>query len=919
MADQNLTAEIEIKTNSPLAKKQLEQVEKQLLKLNKVMEETTKVSNQLEASDNSLVKAMKSGSEAADTLSKNFKELNAAIQLPKAKGARENLKQLALDTQFFTKTLKNLSSDSSGRDTMREIAANSAELAVKLGVSTSQLGIFRQALKQVSNAGEDINETTLRSQAILESFRGSASDAREASMLLASQMHDLALSGELGFDIDTDQLAEASTSVESIGESLKTVQEEGTRSKGILGTVLDELDELEQRTIRGSREFIVLVADDQVDVLKTLTGEMDTLNDKEKKLIDTTVGLVQGLLSIGGVALAFSLFQKTLKSLLIDTGFLQRHFDTAFKKVVAFKDSAVASFRKISSSILSSNSVVIKSFGQIGKVVKDTVMGFGTGFKTFFTTTAPAMIKGFGAVLAGTFKGLSTKITPVFASINKGLQFVFSPKLWGDIKNTGAAVKTAFIGLEKNLPNFVTFATALSGMKLGFEGMGSAAELASGSIGTMGAAVASLGAVVSGVLIFALKDAIISFVDLGTSALGKVIDKFAELSAVMENYRQETVQFEFVINNFSKVLGPEFAGTLDQWNDLLKEVGGTTAFTTSDIRKSIGLMVKESQILGFTSEQISEVIRRTADVAANSNKTLFDTTQRLVSGFAGMAQSSLALGVDLRQQTIQHGSLEEAMKDGHNETGRYALNQQRLTEFMKLTIPVMGASELQLNNLNAVRAKAADELSRLKGVFSGSAVINKFYAKTLLTVVRAVRLVPDSMIRAVGAVTEFSTVAAFGILTVIKWVVQLGSLVAIFVIFNAILATSVTLQGALTSAFTALGVKMGFTAVAVTGLNAVMLNLWLTLKATVVQVWATVSGFVAGYIPAILKATAATKAFLLRILPLVIKLAALVAVAWLLYDAWLGMTEALGESLSVFGSAFDSMTGIEAPVMPPNP
>ncbi|HUV46232.1 MAG TPA: hypothetical protein VMW45_04110, partial [Dehalococcoidia bacterium] len=42
MADQNLTAEIQIKTNSPLAKKQLEMVEKELMKLNKVLKEADK-------------------------------------------------------------------------------------------------------------------------------------------------------------------------------------------------------------------------------------------------------------------------------------------------------------------------------------------------------------------------------------------------------------------------------------------------------------------------------------------------------------------------------------------------------------------------------------------------------------------------------------------------------------------------------------------------------------------------------------------------------------------------------------------------------------------------------------------------------------------------------------------------------------
>lgn len=207
MADQNLTAEIEIKTNSPLAKKQLQQVEKQLASLNKALMQAGDISESFNKSMGDLdVKSVESGVEG---ISRSFMDLKKSLPTKEFKAFNkslmaDNVKELDVGLVSLDRSLQRLNGDLV--TTEKELKATDFTHLLK------QTDKAKDAFKDLDAILGDDSGLLVRKKA-LRSLRPDTS-------ILIDNIEKLSEKRELNFDATATILV-----LEEINKKLKTAEE----------------------------------------------------------------------------------------------------------------------------------------------------------------------------------------------------------------------------------------------------------------------------------------------------------------------------------------------------------------------------------------------------------------------------------------------------------------------------------------------------------------------------------------------------------------------------------------------------------------------------------------------------------------------------------------------------------------------
>lgn len=155
-------------------------------------------------------------------------------------------------------------------------------------------------------------------------------------------------------------------------------------------------------------------------------------------------------------------------------------------------------------------------------------------------------------------------------------------------------------------------------------------------------------------------------------------------------------------------------GDLESWQKTLQEVGDQVkVFSDKELANAGSRLIDMTKRLGFTEEQMGEILRRSADVGAGKFG-IEDTIERVSAALRGEAEAAEALGLTLSETAVKqyaeaHGLVFKELTDGEKAQARYQLLLEqtaqvegRAAEFAKTLAGSQQAVNAQMENNKAI-------------------------------------------------------------------------------------------------------------------------------------------------------------------------------------------------------------------------
>ena len=547
----------------------------------------------------------------------------------------------------------------------------------------------------------------------------------------------------------------------------------------------------------------------------------------------------------------------------------------------------------------------VKSLDDRLKGLDSTLDGIAGALRTVKTTaeTATVGLLGLGGVSVA--RGLSPQFKLITDVIGSDLSEAIrkSSLAFGGLsqaaRSSGNTFKAVFsAAIKPAIPGLIGLTEEMSKVGIVLAITGRKLEESENAFISFTGTVTKIVGVALGGLSFAISLVVTSIGVLIQSVSIELFNALDGLSKKFEAGQAKVAQFAFIVKGFGKVFGEEVAGTLAQWGKLIGDVTENSVTAASEVRKAIGSLIKEAQILGLTSKQIEEVVTRANDVAAATGQNLSEVVGALISGFVGQSQAALNLGVDLRELTVAHGQLEHGVETLSGVTDSHTKVQLRMNEFFSQTAPIVGAAALAMDSLTGSEIRVSRELGNLSTRIGGSATILILFNKALSGVLSIVNKLPDSFFNTVGAMLQIASVGGIILGTFLKWASIISLLISVFTILNALIISSTTAQTVLTTVMAAMGFSAGVTTGSITSLNVALATFGTIVKTqlltTIGSLGTSLVGLAAFIAKAFLMASKALGTFLVAFGPLIIKITAVIAAFVLINKAIDAFRDILG-------------------------
>lgn len=176
------------------------------------------------------------------------------------------------------------------------------------------------------------------------------------------------------------------------------------------------------------------------------------------------------------------------------------------------------------------------------------------------------------------------------------------------------------------------------------------------------------------------------------AAMAVVTAAFGAALVVMNKLKDAAIEGEKAFFNLAASVAAanrEFdTGDLEHWRKTLKQMGDEVkTFSDTELAAAGSRLLDMSKRLGLTSQEMEQVLRRSADLAAGK----FDLTEaieRTTSALRGEAESAEALGLTLNEGTIK--AYAESLGLVWEELDDVGKAQLRYKVFLEQTEPVVG-------------------------------------------------------------------------------------------------------------------------------------------------------------------------------------------------------------------------------------
>jgi len=317
----------------------------------------------------------------------------------------------------------------------------------------------------------------------------------------------------------------------------------------------------------------------------------------------------------------------------------------------------------------------------------------------------------------------------------------------------------------------------------------------------------------------------------GLASIGKMLDesmtKFEEKFTKSQNVMS---QFQFVINGLTRDLGEATTGGLEMWNKKLVEMQDTTKFATVDIAKSMKMIISEGARFGLTTEQISNLITKSGDIASSYSMDVVDSANMITNALAGQTQSFVNLGISVNDAANAHSDLFLMMGKSSDKLTKQEQALVKYDLIMKETSSIIGAATNELNTIAGATAKYERAVVNVQVKMGTMAFIaeNLIAAKTKLFEI--LNKLPNSFYIVAGSVQDLLSFFLPVIGVVIKFGTYILAATTVMKLFNAYAASTVISNTALGRSILFVANSLNVQTIAMTGSKELLINLGNILK-----------------------------------------------------------------------------------------
>ncbi len=302
------------------------------------------------------------------------------------------------------------------------------------------------------------------------------------------------------------------------------------------------------------------------------------------------------------------------------------------------------------------------------------------------------------------------------------------------------------------------------------------------------------GSVVAGA--FALKSHLLLTIlaDIAYSVGTVLVDAMEQWEAKSAKAAEVTRQFIFTLKGFAEVFGSDVIGSLEQWQGVIDGVVSNTTFSVTEVQKAVKILVAEGKALGLSYKTNVDLLKRSADIAAQSGLSIEDITVRIAQGLSGNSQSLIALGINVSEAALAHSKYILASEKTVSQLTDQEKTQLRLNEIMEQTSPIIGAAEYQVNSIIGSQKqlqKAVDNLTIRIGQQSKAVI---FYNKVLTDFYTAMAKLPDPIVDTVALFMDFGGVFLKVIGYIGKYITLVLGLVTAHRLLNLVLVEFAAVQ-----------------------------------------------------------------------------------------------------------------------------
>lgn len=146
-------------------------------------------------------------------------------------------------------------------------------------------------------------------------------------------------------------------------------------------------------------------------------------------------------------------------------------------------------------------------------------------------------------------------------------------------------------------------------------------------------------------------------------------------------------------------LGRQFGVNRDVLEEYAQQASKAFGIGLNDVRESINLTATLQRNYGLTTDQIKQVIKVSADLAALSGKSLPDATQRVQAALRGEAEAAEALGLTLNSNAIKAtAAMTEEQRKNFETLGPLEKTMIIYNELMRQTADLQGAAADRANS-----------------------------------------------------------------------------------------------------------------------------------------------------------------------------------------------------------------------------
>ncbi len=248
---------------------------------------------------------------------------------------------------------------------------------------------------------------------------------------------------------------------------------------------------------------------------------------------------------------------------------------------------------------------------------------------------------------------------------------------------------------------------------------------------------------------------------------------------------KEAEQSQFNLQASVKAASREFGntGTLDYWQGKVKEMSAALkVYSEADVANAISRTVDMTKRLGMSSEQMEELIKRSADLSAGKTD-LQGGIERVTAALRGEAESAEFLGLTLNETYVA------AWHEAHNAHGRAWKDltdlekaQVRYNVFLEQSAEMQGRAADSANTFSGA-------LAMVKTAVSNSIANNQNLAASLSSVANIIRENADT-------IGDMASAIATAIGETIKFVVENKNVVAVLAgAGGMVAAVSATVSG----------------------------------------------------------------------------------------------------------------------------